>query len=83
MRERNRRAADSDIPIDRRVLLSVGRLAAEKNTRTLCDAFRILASQRPGEYHLLITGEGMQRKLVEDLRNRHGRGDLVAVSFRC
>ena len=55
------------IPEKQRVLLSVGRLAAEKNTRTLCDAFRILASQSPGEYHLLITGEGMQRKVVEDL----------------
>ena len=55
------------IPAASRVLLSVGRLAAEKNTRTLCDAFRLLASRSPGEYHLLITGEGMQRKLVADL----------------
>ena len=60
------------LPVNQRVLLSVGRLAAEKNTRTLCEAFRILASQNPGEYHLLITGEGMQRKLVEELRNDTG-----------
>jgi len=57
---------------DTRVLLSVGRLAAEKNTRTLCDAFRILHSRFPGAYHLLITGEGMQRKSVEDLCNDTG-----------
>lgn len=57
---------------ERRLLLSVGRLAVEKNTRTLCDAFRILASQNPGEYHLLITGEGLQRKLIEDLRDDTG-----------
>ena len=65
------------IPAGARVLLSVGRLAAEKNTRTLCDAFRILASRAPGRYHLLITGEGLQRGLVERLC-----ADTGAVTWR-
>jgi alpha-1,6-mannosyltransferase len=39
------------IPPNKRVLLSVGRLAAEKNTRLFCDAFRRLDH---GKYHLLI-----------------------------
>ena len=65
------------IPAARRVLLSVGRLAAEKNTRTLCDAFRVLTARSPGEYHLLITGEGMQRELVADLR-----ADTGAVTWQ-
>ena len=47
-----------------RVLLSVGRLAAEKNTRLLCDAFRLLGEG----YHLLITGEGLQRDAVARLQ---------------
>ncbi len=50
-----------------RVLLSVGRLAAEKNTRLLCDAFRLV----PG-YHLIISGEGLQRDAVERLRAETG-----------
>ena len=54
--------AELGIPAGSRVLLSVGRLAAEKNTRMLCDAFRELDG-----YHLLITGEGLQRDLVERL----------------
>ncbi|MEQ1852081.1 MAG: glycosyltransferase [Chthoniobacteraceae bacterium] len=56
------------IPAGARVLLSVGRLAAEKNTRGLCEAFRLLTARSPGEYHLLITGEGLQRDLVAQLR---------------
>jgi alpha-1,6-mannosyltransferase len=55
-----------------RVLLSVGRLAAEKNTRTLCEAFALLAERHPGGYHLLITGEGIQRKAVEKVREQTG-----------
>ncbi len=50
-----------------RVLLSVGRLAAEKNTRLLCDAFRRLSG-----FHLIITGEGLQRDAVERLRDETG-----------
>ena len=50
-----------------RVLLSVGRLAAEKNTRLLCEAFRRLQG-----YHLVITGEGLQRDCVERLRDETG-----------
>jgi alpha-1,6-mannosyltransferase len=60
------------LPDGARVLLSVGRLAAEKNTRTLCDAFRKLAARHPGGWHLLITGDGLQRGLVEQLRAETG-----------
>ncbi len=55
------------IPENARVLLSVGRLAAEKNTRLLCDAFRQLSG-----YSLVITGEGLQRDAVERLRDETG-----------
>lgn len=60
------------IPPVARVLLSVGRLAAEKGTRELCEAFRLLHARKPGEFHLIITGEGLQRASVERLRTETG-----------
>ena len=64
--------AQLSIPVSARVLLSVGRLAAEKGTRELCEAFRLLHARKPGEYHLIITGEGLQRASVERLRAETG-----------
>ncbi len=52
---------DLQIPSDRILLLYVGRLAHEKNTRTLFDAFEILAGENPGRFHLLAVGDGTQR----------------------
>jgi alpha-1,6-mannosyltransferase len=49
------------LPRDARLLLYVGRLAHEKNTATLFDAFRILARQHPQRFHLLVVGDGTQR----------------------
>jgi alpha-1,6-mannosyltransferase len=37
-------------------------LAPEKNTSALFQAFEILAKQNPGEYRLLVIGDGPQRK---------------------
>lgn len=64
--------AQLGIPANARVLLSVGRLAAEKGTRELCEAFRLLHARKPGEFHLIITGEGLQRSSVERLRAETG-----------
>ncbi len=69
-REKDRSALG--LPGHVRLLLSVGRLAAEKNTSTLCEAFMLLAQQHPGAYHLLITGEGTQRRRVEKARAQTG-----------
>jgi len=60
------------IPPRARVLLFVGRLALEKNIGTLCEAFRLLDRREAGEYHLLLSGEGLQRPLVEKLRTDTG-----------
>jgi alpha-1,6-mannosyltransferase len=46
----------------RKLLLYVGRLAPEKNTTTLFEAFRILAARRPGDFQLLVIGDGPQRQ---------------------
>lgn len=55
---------------DRTLLLYVGRLATEKNTRTLFKAFETLHRTHPNTYHLLAVGDGNQRPLIEDLRQR-------------
>lgn len=60
------------IPHDARTLLYVGRLASEKNVRTLFDAFSLLHSREPGKYQLLCVGDGTQRSSVLDLRERTG-----------
>lgn len=56
------------IPRNRCLLIYVGRLAAEKNTRTLFQAFDLLQRDRPNHYHLLVIGDGAQRKELERLR---------------
>lgn len=55
-----------------RLLLYVGRLAPEKNVRTLFEAFSHLHSRDPGKYNLLCVGDGTQRSLVENLRSETG-----------
>jgi alpha-1,6-mannosyltransferase len=61
-----------EIPHDTRLLLYVGRLASEKNVRTLFEAFSILHSRYPGKYTLLCVGDGTQRSLVQNLCNETG-----------
>jgi alpha-1,6-mannosyltransferase len=54
--------ATHGLPADRIVLLYVGRLAQEKNTHTLLDAFSLLTRRSPDVYHLLVIGDGQQRE---------------------
>jgi alpha-1,6-mannosyltransferase len=56
------------IPDDRRLLLYVGRLASEKNVRTLFEAFEILHRKAPRKYHLLTVGDGALRRALVRLR---------------
>jgi alpha-1,6-mannosyltransferase len=51
----------------RKLLLYVGRLAPEKNTNTLFEAFRIVAARRPGEFELMVIGDGAQRAQLQRL----------------
>ena len=53
-----------------KLLLYVGRLAREKNTPTLLRAFELLQRRRPSEFHLLIIGDGPQRKELRRLERR-------------
>jgi alpha-1,6-mannosyltransferase len=64
--------AKLEIPLDARLLLYVGRLASEKNVRTLFEAFSLLHKREPGKYTLLCVGDGTQRSLVQNLRDETG-----------
>jgi alpha-1,6-mannosyltransferase len=56
------------IPPCRFLLLYVGRLAAEKNTRVLFHAFELLTRRQPGRFHLLAIGDGNQRGHLQELQ---------------
>lgn len=69
--------ADSDatrekmgISRDARLLLYVGRLATEKNVRTLFDAFTRLRSRSSEPYELLCLGDGTQRSALIELQKQ-------------
>lgn len=68
-REPIRRSLDVDP--GRKLLLYVGRLAKEKNSALLFNAFEILNKRKPNAFHLLVIGEGPQRKQLRQLQERH------------
>jgi alpha-1,6-mannosyltransferase len=55
---------------DQKVLLYVGRLAPEKNVRTLLGAFLSLHRAHPGKYHLIVVGDGTVRRSVQQLQEK-------------
>lgn len=61
-----------EIPESAFLLLYVGRLAHEKNTRTLFEAFELLARDHAGYFHLLAVGDGAQRASLQELQQRTG-----------
>jgi alpha-1,6-mannosyltransferase len=64
--------ASLNIPPEKRLLLYVGRLAKEKNTQTLFEAFGLLQRRRPGAFHLLVVGDGPQREHLIELQKTNG-----------
>lgn len=59
-----------NIARERRLILYVGRLAKEKNTKTLFRAFELLSEQMPGAFHLLVVGDGPERRDLLELQAR-------------
>ena len=55
---------------NRQLLLYVGRLSRDKNTRVLFDAFHLLEERRPDQFHLLVVGDGSERDGLIALRKR-------------
>ena len=56
---------------DRRTgLLYVGRLAAEKNTQTLFDAFLVLVRRDAAKFHLTVIGDGQEGDRLRELQTK-------------
>ena len=64
------------------LLFYAGRLAHEKNSRTLFEAFRILSVSHPGRFHLLVAGDGQQRGDLERLASDSGGDPLNSGNHR-
>jgi alpha-1,6-mannosyltransferase len=60
------------LPLNRTLLLYVGRLAPEKNVRTLLGAFSHLHQEQPHRYHLMIIGDGPLRGALQRLAGKTG-----------
>jgi alpha-1,6-mannosyltransferase len=58
------------LPSSCRLLLYVGRLAKEKNTRLLFRAFDQLSENAPEHFHLLVIGDGPEREDLDELQTR-------------
>ncbi len=61
------------LPLDRTLLLYVGRLAPEKNVRTLLGAFSHLHKNYPKHYHLMVIGDGPLRGPLHRLAEKTGQ----------
>jgi alpha-1,6-mannosyltransferase len=70
--DRKATRAEIGITTDQKLLLYVGRLAREKNTQTLFRTFELLHRRHQDEFHLLVIGDGPQRKELRQLERRIG-----------
>lgn len=61
-----------DLPPDKKVLLYVGRLSAEKNIEMMLAAFENLHARHPNTYHLVVVGDGPLRRTLPATRHRTG-----------
>ena len=73
--------ASLNIARQQKLLLYVGRLAREKNTQTLFRAFELLQRRRSSEFHLLIIGDGPQRKDLRQLQSRSCGKDISWIQY--
>jgi alpha-1,6-mannosyltransferase len=73
--------AEFGIRSESMLLLYVGRLAQEKNTHTLFEAFRKLSSEKPGCYHLLVVGDGLQRAELSELSQGALRSAITHLPY--
>jgi alpha-1,6-mannosyltransferase len=60
------------VPDSRTLLLYIGRLSPEKNTQSLFRAFEILNEHGPERFHLLVIGDGRERKHMLELQKQSG-----------
>jgi alpha-1,6-mannosyltransferase len=72
--------ASLGVASDQTFLLYVGRLAKEKNTKTLFEAFDLLHQRRPHDFHLLVIGDGPDRNRLLQTQ-RHSDGALTWIRY--
>ncbi len=63
------------------LLLYVGRLAREKNTRTLFGSFELLHRRRANEFRLLVIGDGPQRNELRKLQSRSCGENVMWIPY--
>ena len=73
--------AELAIPADRVLLLYVGRLAQEKNTHTLFEAFQRLSWRERERYHLLVVGDGSQRAELRKIQSDQRAAAVTHVPY--
>jgi alpha-1,6-mannosyltransferase len=65
--------ASVGVATDQKLLLYVGRLAKEKNAALLFDTFELLHRRQPGDFHLVVIGDGPERgRLVQAQKRTDG-----------
>src|SRR5207302_3088870 len=72
--------ASLGVATDQKLLLYVGRLAKEKNATVLFDAFELLHRRRPGDFHLLVIGDGPERGRLMQAQKRTA-GDVSWIRY--
>jgi alpha-1,6-mannosyltransferase len=55
---------------NQKLLLYVGRLSKDKNTETLFRSFDLVTQRQPGEFHLLVIGDGPQHDRLLEVQKR-------------
>jgi len=63
------------------LLLYVGRLAKEKNTRTLFRSFELLHGRHPNEFRLVVVGDGPQRNELRKLQSNSCRSSIKWIAY--
>jgi alpha-1,6-mannosyltransferase len=68
------------VATDQKLLLYVGRLAKEKNATILFDTFELLHRRCPGDFHLLVIGDGPERGRLTQSQKRTG-GEITWLQY--
>jgi alpha-1,6-mannosyltransferase len=72
--------ASLGIATDQKLLLYVGRLAKEKNTGLLFDTIELLHRRRPGDFHLIVIGDGPERARLMQAQKRTD-GEITWIRY--
>jgi alpha-1,6-mannosyltransferase len=72
--------ASVGVATDQKLLLYVGRLAKEKNAALLFDMFELLHRRQPGDFHLVVIGDGPERGRLMQAQKRTD-GEITWIRY--